>query len=386
MKKRHILFYYPSIGLGGQQTQILQVAEQLKLKGHRVSWLYQYGTELKDLATQFCQLKRVFAPKFNQSRLGLFRIINRWLYYNLVELQLRFYTRKWDVDVILMSNTIDSRVGNRVVQRSGLKHFRLLGGSMAQVEPHLLKSYYKLNTDKYVHAYFGWPAVFEELKTQKVPAYKFINMPFAVNTNKFFPLAKEDVQSFRNNLGISNEITVIGWVGRTAMNMQLWDTLRLGRMLKERGVCGFKLLFIGAGSAFEHLQEEVKKNNLSDETILTGWIPYDEVNKYINAMDIVPLLESDPQGGSIVREAMACGRVALSVDGPSGTQALFMRPGTSILVNSDNYLVEAANCVEQLIGKADEIDGIGKAGRDYVMKNLRFANQAEIIVKAIETH
>lgn len=386
MQKRHILFYYPSLNLGGQQTQILQISEQLKLMGHKVSWLYQYGTELKDLAARHCELKQVFAPRFNQSRFGIFRIINRWLYYNLIEFQLNKYTREMQVDAILMSNTIDSRVANRVVRGTKLKHFRLLGGSMIQVEPHLLASYKKMQTDKYVHAYFGWPAVFEELKTQDVPERKFITLPPAVNTDKFYPLLKSEVIEFRQSLGISKNDTVIGWIGRTALNMQLWDTLRMGRLLKDWGIRDFKLLFIGGGSHFEHLQQEIVKNDLSAETILTGWIPYDEVNKYINAMDIVPLLEADPHGGSIVREAMACGRVALSVDGPSGTQALFMKAGTSILVNSENYLVAAANRVKQFIGKADEIDCIGKAGRDYVMKNLRFANQAEIIVNAIETH
>lgn len=386
MQKRHILFYYPGLNLGGQQTQILQVAEQLKLKGHRVTWLYQFGTDLKELASRHCELKQVFAPRFNQSRFGIFRIINRWLYYNLLEFQMRKYTRNMQVDAIVVSSTVDSRVANRVVKGTKLKHFRLLGGSMIQVEPHWLASYKKMQTDKYVHAYFGWPSVFEELKTQDVPEHKFIVLPFAVNTDKFYPLPKNEVAAFRQSLGISNRETVIGWIGRVALNMQLWDTLRLGRLLKDRGVSDFKLLFIGGGSDFEHFKQEVVKNDLTVESIITGWVPYDDVNKYINAMDIVPLLEADPHGGSIVREAMACGRVALSVDGPSRTQALFMKPGTSILVNSENYLVEAVNSVEQLIGKADEIDCIGKAGRDYVMKNLRFANQAEIIVNAIETH
>lgn len=386
MQTKHILFYYPSLNLGGQQTQILQVAEQLKLKGHQVSWLYQFGAALKEEATKHCDLKQVIVPRFNQSKYGLIRIINRWLYYNLLEFQLRSYAKSEQVDAILISNSIDSRVANKVVKGTGIKHFRLLGGSMVQVEPHLLANYRQMQTDKYVHAYFGWPAVFEELKTQDVEEHKFVNMAFAVNTDKFYPLDKREVANFRQALGIADNITVIGWIGRTALNMQLWDTLRLGRKLKERGVTGFKLLFIGGGSDFEHLQQEVIKYDLVEETILTGWIPYEEVNTYINAMDIVPLLEPDPHGGSIVREAMACGRLALSVDGPSGTQALFMKPNASILVKSANYLEEATQIVTGLIGNQDKINQYGTEARAYVMKNLRFVNQAETILQTLETH
>lgn len=386
MKKLHILFYYPSIGLGGQQTQIMQLAQALKNKGHEVSWLYIYGDALIEEASLYCHLKKLLLPRFNQSRFGVGRIINRFTYYNLLEWYLTCYVKKYKVDAVLSSNSIDSRVVNKLAKKKLTKHYRLIGGSFVQVEPHLLASYKKNEVDKFINGYFGWPAVFEELKTQDVPEYKFINLPFAVNTDKFYPLPNEEVYAFRQTLGIANDETVIGWIGRTALNMQLWDTLRLGRMLKEKGVTRFKLLFIGGGSDFEHLQNEVIKNDLEAETILTGWIPYQEVNKYVNAMDIVPLLEPDPHGGSIVREAMACGRLAISVDGPSGTQALFMKPDVSILVKTENYLEEAAAVVVSFIGHREAINSYGIKARAYVMANLTFAKQAESIIYTIDAN
>ena len=384
MKKIHILFYYPSIGLGGQQTHIMQLAQALKNKSHEVSWLYTYGDALIEEAGQYCHLKKLLLPRFNQSRFGVGRIINRLIYYNLLEWYLTRYVKKYKVDAVLSSTSKDSRVVNKLAKKQLIKHYRYIAGSMMQVEPHFLASYKRNEVDKYINGYFGWPAVFEELKTQDVPEHKFIYLPFAVNTDKFYPLEAAEIYAFRQKIGIANEDTVIGWIGRTALNMQLWDTLRLGRMLKDKGVTGFRLLFIGGGSDFEHLQNEVIKNDLEAETILTGWIPYQEVNKYVNAMDIVPLLEADPHGGSIVREAMACGRLALSVDGPSGTQALFMKPEGSILVKSENYLEEAAAVVVNLIGNREAINNYGQKARAYVMTNLTFPKQAEIIINTIE--
>lgn len=386
MKKRNILFYYPSIGLGGQQTQIMQLAQALKHKGYEVSWLYAHGDALMEEASQYCHLKKLLLPRFNQSRFGLGRIINRFIYYTLLEWYLTRYSKKYKVDDIISSNTVDSTVVNKLAKKKLTKHYRYIGGSMVQVEPHLLDSYKENEVDKYISGYFGWPGVFEELRTQDVPEDKFIYLAFAVNTDKFHPLPAAEVYAFRKSLGIANDDTVIGWIGRTALNMQLWDTLRLGRMLKDKGVTGFKLLFIGGGSDFEHLQNEVIKNDLEEETILTGWIPYQEVNSYVNCMDIVPLLEPDPHGGSIVREAMACGRLALSVDGPSGTQALFMKPESTILVKTENYLEEATAVVAGLIGNTEAINSYGKKARAYVMANLTFAKQAETIISAIEAN
>jgi glycosyltransferase involved in cell wall biosynthesis len=386
MKNRHILFYYPSIGLGGQQTQIMQLAQVLKNMGHEVSWLYVYGDALLEEASQYCLVKKILLPRFNQSRFGVGRIINRFIYYNLLEWHLTRYVKKHTVDAVISSNTIDSTVVNKLAKKKLTKHYRYIGGSMVQVEPHLLASYKKNEVDKYISGYFGWPGVFKELKTQDVPENKFINFPFAVNIDKFYPLPKDEVAAFRQSLGIRSQDTVIGWIGRAAMDMQLWDTLRLGKKLKEFGVSGFKLIFIGGGDAFEHLQQEVIRYGLTEETILTGWIPYEEVNKYVNAMDIVPLLESDPHGGSIVREAMACGRLAMSVDGPSGTQAMFMKPEATILVKSEEYLDEATRVVAGLISNKEEIKRYGQNARAYVMENLRFANQAEVLLNAIDTH
>lgn len=380
----NILFYYPSIGLGGQQTQIMQLSQALNEMGHSVSWIYSFGDALKEEAKSFCKLKKVLLPRFNQSRFGIFRIINRFLYYNLLEWYLTAYSKKHNIDAIISSNTLDSKIVNRLAKKGLVKHFRLIGGSMVQVEPYWLLSYQKDGVDKYIDGYFGWPAAFDELASQNVPYSKFINFPFAVNTNKFYPLDRQSVTLFRRKIGINDNETVIGWIGRVSLNMQLWDTLKVGISLKERGAKNFKLLFIGGGPDFEILKKRIRENNLEEETILTGWIPYENVNQYINAMDIVPLLEMDPHGGSIVREAMACGRLALSVLGPSKTQSMFMKSDNSILVDYENYLEDAVNRIQELIGNNQEIDRIGRAARDYVMSNLRFKNQAEILIESIE--
>ena len=121
---------------------------------------------------------------------------------------------------------------------------------------------------------------------------------------------------------------------------------------------------------------------LSDRSVVTGWVPMEQVCRHINAMDIVPLLESDPQGGSIVREAMACGRVALSVDGASGTQRRFMQGDHAVLVPPEQFLERAADVVVALAGDPADRDRIGGNARRYAVSAMSFDTQVLTMLRA----
>jgi hypothetical protein len=107
------------------------------------------------------------------------------------------------------------------------------------------------------------------------------------------------------------------------------------------------------------------------------------MNAVTNAMDVVPLLEPDPHGGSIVREAIAAGRVALSVDGPSAVQREFMKPGHSILVPSVGYLDHAVEAVIRLAHAPAERLALGTAAATYAASSMTFRRQAEALVDGL---
>jgi glycosyltransferase involved in cell wall biosynthesis len=189
---------------------------------------------------------------------------------------------------------------------------------------------------------------------------------------------------FRRSLGIADDELVIGWIGRTNRNMQVWQTVCLCRLLVEKGFTRFKLLIVGGGDDFNLLVKTIESSGLADRSILTGWIAYDKINTYINAMDIIPLLETDPHGGSIVREAMATGRVALSVDGPSRVQSTFMAGDHAILIDSESYLENAAEAVVGLAERPERIREIGAAAVQYTRLNMSFDAVSEEFIRALQ--
>jgi glycosyltransferase involved in cell wall biosynthesis len=166
--------------------------------------------------------------------------------------------------------------------------------------------------------------------------------------------------------------------------MQVKYTIEMCRLLIESGFNQFHLLIVGGGIWFEEMEAKLADYNLSPYTTLTNWVMPFEVNGLLNCMDVVPLLEEDPQGGSIVREAMACGKIALSVDGVSGTQASFMKPDATILVDRESFISRAADEIVKICNDPQIIRDKGAKARAYAQKELTYAAQVDIILSTLK--
>jgi glycosyltransferase involved in cell wall biosynthesis len=372
-----ILFFYESMALGGQQTQTYQLVRRLSCLGHNVSWTFLSGDDLLAKVTRYASAHRI--PYSLEKKEYLRR---PWRIPQIAS-ALTAHARGFGADVIISGSGIGSLVCGLAARRIGISHYRLVGCSIAQVERMLHRFYRWIAIDTLIDGYFGWPAVFAELRSKGVPERKFIELNDAVDTEMFKPLPEHLRSSIRQELGIKEDELVIGWIGRIAQNMQVGNTVQLGAELRRRGFDRFRLLLIGGGPWVEGIRKLIVELGLVDHAILTDWVPMEKVNQYVNATDIVPLLESDPQGGSCMRESMACGRVALSVDGPSGTQRRFMHPDCAVLVPSERFLYASASAVLALARDKDELLRIGKNARLYSEKYMSFDTQVSIILRAL---
>lgn len=373
----NILFFYESANRGGQQTQTYNLIKRLAQKGHRVSWVYLYGSGMEHATAGHATVERIPIPL----RPGEYRR-RPWKLFTIGRRLLRF-CRTNEIELIISGSGIGSLICGVVARRLETPHYRLVGGSLKQIESTLYRVYRWTRIDALIDGYFGWPAVFEELASKGVSSDKFFELQNAVDTDMFFPLPSAEREGTRASLGIQPDEVVIGWVGRIARNMQVWNTVELAGRLRAAGFEGFKLLFVGGGPDFEEFKAFVSEAGLDRCAIYTDWLPMTEVNRFINAMDFVPLLEADPQGGSIVREAMACGRVALSVDGKSATQRRFMLPDCSILVPPDNYIGAAALAIVDLVSNG-QVESMGRNARLYAEKCMSFDAQVQVILDAVQ--
>jgi glycosyltransferase involved in cell wall biosynthesis len=370
----NILFFYESMNLGGQQTQTYNLVKRIAAAGHEVSWVYLSGEGMQDMVRPYALLQRI--PVSLQGRDYLFR---PWRVWRIVR-ELRAFARSRGANAIISGSGLGSLICGLAARSLGILHLRLLGCSLIQVEKMLYRFYRWIRIDALIDGYFGWPAVFDELHSKGVRAGKFIDLGNAVDTNVFRPLGEQERAEVRAGLGIAPGELVIGWIGRISPDMQVGNTLALGALLQERGMHAIRLLFVGGGPWLEGFKAQCRSRGVEARSLFTDWVPVAEVNRLINAMDIVPLLEADPQGGSIVREAMACGRVALSVDGPGGTQRRFMPPGAAVLVPAVDFLAAAADACQALAADAVARERLGQNARRHAVLHMSFDAQVSIVL------
>lgn len=390
----NILFYYQSVSLGGQQTQILNLCREFNQMGHRVFWAYEAGTKLLDAINLHGKPIRLDLPGDNRRRPSMkFLKGVRFALRTLARIRrLRQSITSNCIDLVITSDSYGSLICGLASTGKQAQQFRMIGQDIEMLEHFWFKHYRKFFIDRYVHKYFGWPKVYEALKRKGVPDDKLADFQMhAVDTNTFFPLTAQERLEVRRGFGIPDQHIVLGWVGRLEERMQAKSTIKLAKVLKDQGIETISVLIVGGGvvtadgqedtSYPEKLRTIAREFGIEDRTVFTGWVPLSEVNRYINAMDILPLLDEDPVGGSILRETMACGRVALSVDGPSGTQKVFMPEHCTLLVNPSNYIQSAAIEVTNLIQQPDKIEEIGTHARQHCLRSLSFRRQAESILQ-----
>ena len=123
-----------------------------------------------------------------------------------------------------------------------------------------------------------------------------------------------DFDVFKIEKELKDKRNFIGYIGRLAIGKGVTNFAKaIPLILKERGDLEF--LIGGNGLLIDEIKNELKNNGSYDKVELTGWIPHDELPKYLNELKLI-ILPSYSEGGvpGIVQEAMACGTVVLATE------------------------------------------------------------------------
>lgn len=150
-------------------------------------------------------------------------------------------------------------------------------------------------------------------------------IPNGVNTDYFYSF---DSSEIRKRYGISENDIVIGFSGSIerwySINKLIDYTYKIKKNLNEN----VKLMVVGP-SLFtgydEELKQQVKNLGMEDSVIFTGGVRYEELPRYINAMDITTIpLETDHWINIAYPnkyfEYSACGKIIFSKPIPSLTE------------------------------------------------------------------
>ena len=184
--------------------------------------------------------------------------------------------------------------------------------------------------------------------------------------------AKINREIIRNSLEIGTKEVVIGMAENLGINKGLLDLLEIMKQLIKLKV-SIKFLIVGnvsntdslekigiSLSSSEFLKDFVKKNNLSDRVIITGFKsnPLD----YIAAMDILIVSKAHGVLGRQPIEAQACGTAVLAINGHSGKSKIVENGVGGFLFDNLDELIKK---LAFLLYEPNEIKKLGENGEKY---------------------
>jgi glycosyltransferase involved in cell wall biosynthesis len=160
------------------------------------------------------------------------------------------------------------------------------------------------------------------------------------------------------------------------------------RILKERGV-PFECGLIGDGHLMPQIANQIKQSRLSNEVLLLGPKPYEEVIAQFSRADVVVLATAPTASGkregipNALKEAMACGVSVVATE--SGGIPELVDESCGILVHPRNATA-IADALQRFYDQPELRRRTGMAGRERILRefnlNLSTALRAELFIRS----
>jgi glycosyltransferase involved in cell wall biosynthesis len=157
---------------------------------------------------------------------------------------------------------------------------------------------------------------------------------FVVNSDKRF--------SIRNQLGISNDIILIGMIARWDINKNHNLLLKtLNDFEKGNDNFNYKILLAGDSISIDNIElvNLLKKYSLFNKCYLIGSV--ENIEDYINALDLHILTSNSESFGNVTAECLACGVEVISTDVGLCHEFIYEGYGQIVPVNNSILLLEA---------------------------------------------
>jgi len=198
--------------------------------------------------------------------------------------------------------------------------------------------------------------------------------PFGVDCEKFKPMkVNRDKSQIR-----------IGTIKKMASKYGIATLIKAFAIVKSKFHGDVILILVGGGPEEEELKCLAQKLNISKYVDFVGRIPHRTVPEYLNSFDIyvaLSILDSESFGVAIV-EASAC-ELPVVVSDAGGLPEVVADGQTGFVVSRDNP-VEAADRILQLLNNPKLRMEMGKAGRQFVLDNYEWKENADRMKRIYE--
>ncbi len=329
---------------GGTELHILNLSEQLRLRGYDVTVACRPGRWVEERATAM-GLPTVPIRVMNQHDWQDFGLLRRFLSEHKTDV-LHVH---WSSDIVVPGYAaLREHVPVRIMSRHMPYPFKNRVGSWL---------YSKI---LYTRLVTVSNSVRETLIKASVPANKIEVIHHGTNVEAFAQTT-EDRRDVRRALDIPEDSVAVGIVGRIAP--EKGHAVLLEALQKVHARYPLSLVIVGNGPDEELIRDSAAKMGLTDKVFFTGF--RDDVNNVINALDVVavPSTWNEPCS-AVVQQGMALSKPVIGTRA-GGTPEMVLDDETGFLVPvSDPDAL--ADALARLAGDAFLRKRLGAAGKERV--------------------
>jgi len=191
---------------------------------------------------------------------------------------------------------------------------------------------------------------------------KCVVVPLGLDLKNFLECEKEK-GSFRRELGLQDDVLLIGIVGRLVPIKNHEMFLNVAKQILGKNLSA-KVMFVivGDGERREDLKDYAKKLGLEGSLIFTGW--RQSLSSVYSDLDIVALTSLNEGTPVSIIEAMASGKPVIATD-VGGVKDLIVDGENGFLAKS-NDVKDFTDRLTKLIADKEQRSRFGKRGREIV--------------------
>ena len=222
----------------------------------------------------------------------------------------------------------------------------------------------------------------EYLILKGIPSAKITVLPNGVDTAKLSPLKKSESIIERYQL---KDSIVLGFIGSITNYEGIDLIIDTVQALNNSGKYSerFKLLVVGDGQHRATLQRQVLDQNLSEDVIFTGKVPFDTVKDYYSVIDIAPFPRQDELVCQLVTpiktyEAMAMSKRVIVSDVNALKEMVIDQ------VNGVYFRADDREALTEAVISVLNNESIGDSARAWVVENRDWDILLRKLVKVYE--
>ena len=220
----------------------------------------------------------------------------------------------------------------------------------------------------------------QDLIARGIPANKITIVPNAVDASRFQPVGERD-RDAEKRLNLQGK-KVIAFIG-SFYDYEGLDLLvaAMPKLLAVRP--DIRLLLVGGGQVADAITQQIARLGLDDKIILTGRVPYEQVERYYSVTDVLVYPRKSMRLTELVTplkplEAMA--QKSLFVASDVGGHKELVRDGiTGTLFKADD-LDDLVRSLLDLLDREESWPAIRDAGRDFVENERNWRNSVANLI------